>query len=394
MLKVINLNYFLYLYKNKKLAPNTIKKSINLIFTKIDPKDNYTKFIFYMFFKDITSLSCPDNLKYILDNEKITNFIKENFLENFFFEHDLKLFPNFCFSKIKLKLSQMVLLDILKFYLTIEINIENLYYVDIPYFNTLISNLNDCSKNKLLKKFKISPLVIVILQSMNDPLFHKEFHKFLYVMSNNYTESFKTNLNYKIIDNEILCSNFKIINEYHVHFINLYPELIYGSKVHKNRLFFFSDPLNLPLNFKILRIYIPSILYYLKVKNNKLDDPNFDLLYKLIYVEKILFDKKLYNLLHLFILDNYNLLYVLLKRKFSMKIIPNLVKYIPSFHLAFNYSVKLLQETNDEFYSKIIYFLAKKYKTVEYFKIIAENRELFNGKILKKFQIYFDELKI
>ncbi|WUR02390.1 uncharacterized protein VNE69_01327 [Vairimorpha necatrix] len=83
-------------------------------------------------------------------------------------------------------------------------------------------------------------------------------------------------------------------------------------------------------------------------------------------------------------------MYVLLKRKFDIKNIKLLIKCVPSFHLAFDHSVKMYKETKDEFYEILLSRLLRKYPIKEYFKKILPYKEIFPSEFQNKFERYLN----
>lgn len=407
MPKKINAKYFVYLYKHKHLAPRTISKSILQIYYKIHPNDIYTKLIIYIFFGDTNEqITCPLIFQNLLKYEKIVDCIKKNFFKSSDYQVDIKNLPtNYRIEKNKnTELSQNEIYEIFRLLLTIEINYHQLYLVDQNFLGNLAFNMENSKKLQILNyKYKISPLLCFLLDSLENDKFvipyYKSFYYFLKAIKLEYREGLyllhSNNLDYRKLEIELLYSKYKIINEYHRIFINFYPEIIYNCKIYSNRLEYFNNPLNLPFKYKILRTYLFCIPYYLKIINIKLNDSNFDILFRVIYIEKIFntgLTKKWCKLLHLLILDNCNLLYVLLKRKFDKKYIKKIVKNVPSFHLAFDHGITLYKESGDVFYLQIIEHILEEYPVKEYFKKIDQFKAFFPQEFLEKFQSFFDLL--
>ncbi|WUR02389.1 uncharacterized protein VNE69_01327 [Vairimorpha necatrix] len=401
----MNQKYFKYLYHHRHLAPRTISKGILKTFNKIDKHDIFTRFIFFIYFKDINDkIFCPDLFLKLCKSEKIINCIKEDLFHKSSFSFNMKDLPtNFKHKFISNSdFSQEEAFQIFIFLLNIEISIHKLYLSDIDMICKIISNMNLETKTKILNlNYKISPLICLLLMNIKDDSFlnssYLSFYYFLNALDMDFRNALtflnSKNLEYKKVEKILLYSKYSVINEYHKIFINFYPEIIYNCKINLQRLEYLNNPLCIPLEYSTLKNYLFCVPYFLKIMNLKLNDPNFDILIRVIYIEKIFkigLTKRWCKLIHLLILDNCNILYVLLKRKFDIKNIKLLIKCVPSFHLAFDHSVKMYKETKDEFYEILLSRLLRKYPIKEYFKKILPYKEIFPSEFQNKFERYLN----
>jgi hypothetical protein len=399
--------YFLYLHRHKNLAPRTISKSVLLIYNKIHTEDVYTKFVFYIFFRDLNeNLECPKEFRLLLNYPNLLECIKDNLFETKTYTADLKNLPVFIepLNNFNLQMKQREIFYLFKFLLTLELKIHQIYLEVPDLINELVYNMDRNTRCDILYlNFKVSPLICILLQSMDsvDVLNrYVDLWYFLISLRKNYKEGFEfissCNINLEILEKDILYSKYKIINEYHRYLVSYFPEIIYVSKTYPDRLIYFKNPLEIPIKYKILKKYIHCVPYYYKLLNTKLNDVSFDILFRLIYIERIFkvgLNKKWTKLIHILILDNSNILYVLLRRQFDKKNIRILVKYVPSFHLSFDLSLRFYKESKADFYLEILKYLLIKYPVKDYFYKILANIDIFPKIFIIRFQDIFDELE-
>ena len=68
----------------------------------------------------------------------------------------------------------------------------------------------------------------------------------------------------------------------------LYPEIKYSSSKYADRIFFCEDPLKIKLDVKTLKVYIPTVLDFIKANTPHLRNTPIDVLLRVIYIERTL----------------------------------------------------------------------------------------------------------
>lgn len=390
----IDVNFFLFLFKHKHLAPRTISKSIISIYKNL--KDINLKFIFYIFFNDVClMIECPGEFENIKNNTKIVDRIRNKIFEE---EQPTKYDINLIIKSLKLTykvnvnadtqlnttLSPCNALHITNLLLILEKNIADLFFYDTDYFVFVNSNLRYSDKINLLKNSgSLSPFNLNILLSLkiNDvPNQHIEIYHFLNSIGTCQIENMKKleskNINHVKLGSDLLYLENQHLKVLYNCFLAIYPEIKYTSVKNSNRIKFFKNPLKIDLDVKTLKIYIPVVLENLKNDFPHLKNSLIDVLFRLIYIERLLKNKPTkieYKLIHSLILDSSQVVVALVGRRFNEYLIEGMVKYVPSMFIAFNIALKMYLKSKCVFYLKLMSALLKKYPTRNNFKKIKEH---------------------
>lgn len=389
------------------MAPRTISKSITEIYKNLD--DSYSKFIFYIFFNDICKeVQCPQHLTHIINSDKLIKYIRDRLFDEI---HTSKYDVGILIKLIKKEesvsykeISSNEALSVFYFLLVLEKNIPDLVFYDFDYINYISKKIGYKEKINVLDSIKtVSPILLILLLSIKEagiPEHHLGIYHLISVIDKSTLEGMKImeskNVDHIALGNMLIYSENKLISKLYEKFLILYPEVKYTSYRHTDRIFFFENPLKIPLDVKTLKVYIPAVLDFIKGNTPHLRNTPVDVLIRVIYIERILKSqprKKEYKLIHSFIVDSSQVMTVLLRRKFSNSHISKMVRYVPSMFIGFDLALRMFVKTNDSFYLTLLRSLLSKYPTRDNLKKVLDHITFFPASLSIDFQKLIDFYK-
>ncbi|ADM11322.1 uncharacterized protein Eint_040310 [Encephalitozoon intestinalis ATCC 50506] len=386
------------------------KRSIRKLYLRKDPKDPYFRssltrlvaignpyltFILHAMFRDVLpGIPCPAPFGILMKSGKTISYIVRRLMGRKVVleakSESEELYSN--------KWNESDYADIMKFLLNIERTNKRLLFVDQPFIRNVISKISEAEKARIIRFLEVSPLSISIMRTIRTENLtdtHLAVINLLKAKTMPYEEGFRyvheSNVDFKLLKRTFLKSTFSQIQKYFHILVDFFPEMMFGiRKPYSNRMQIFADPLSIPLKPRLLCVYIPACIYFIRRKSKSLSlVKNLDVLIKTIYIEKILSVSPrrylLKKVIHQLILDTPILVKVIVMRRFPPNLIKKMVEYIPSFHLAYELSLKILSnDPSDSFYEELVEELLKKYPTKSNVKRFQACSHLFSNSLLER----------
>ncbi|AFN82802.1 hypothetical protein EROM_040330 [Encephalitozoon romaleae SJ-2008] len=361
----------------------------------------YLTFILQAMFQNMLSeTSCPAPFAILMRSSKIVNYIVRRIIGK-----DIILEardgPRKCDDS---KWDENDYVEVMKFLLNLEKANRRISYIDNPFILYVVSKISEVEKARLIRFLEISPLCILIMKTMNTNSLsgiHLEVINFLKVKDMTYEEGFmyihESCADFKALKREFLKSRFPQIQRYFHVLMDFYPEMMFGArKPYANRMKIFGDPLSIPIKPRLLCVYISACVYFIRRKYEALgQEKNLDVLMKAIYIERILSTcpkrRLLKEVIHQLILDTPILVKVIVMRRFPCNLVRKMVECVPSFHLAYELSLKILcKNPNDSFYEALVEELLKKYPTESNVRKFGACAHLFGKPLLERLRYLTD----
>lgn len=282
--------------------------------------------------------------------------------------------------------------EILTFLIQLERSHTDLYEIDKIFILNLINNLSVGEKMVIISQTNISPIVLKVfeeteLEHFSEPQLH--IKNFLMSTKMSYQAGFeylaRESSSFEYLRKTFLRSKFQSIRSLYEILLNYFPEKMYlSTKLPQIRLQYFLDPLVIPISVKYIRAYVPAYILYLKNRGHDIKQcENIEILLKLIFIEKILKEKPkakyLLKIVHQLIFETPCLIGIIVQRGFRKDLVDKFVDNVPSFHLAYDLSLKMLVKMpTHEFYLALAAKLLRKYplqSNIEKLKQCNLNRE-------------------
>lgn len=350
---------------------------INEQFLAFIKTDKYLSFIISKLFPN--SLTVESFLN-SLDN-KITKFIIQK-------EFNLKIN---CSDAIYNKENAE---DIFIFSVILEKKYNVLATLAPDYYKLIVLDLPLKFLNDFLKTHpKITGLVKIVAENRRDATYLgvlSDYHIFDISRSLDYYERLEF-LTDKLFDiKKLFRYAIKNSEPLLAEIMNLYPELYTHKPIlKKERLNYFTDPSMLH-NFNMIRCYSASHPYFInscmRSKGEKSYVKNMNILYRMIIVENhISHNTKLFckKILQPFIIETPEILNVMIRRKFDIDLIDEIIEHTPSFYTSFDICLSLFLSTSDFFYEVLVKALVVKYPTYRNISKIMLNKQHFRCDFLE-----------
>lgn len=313
-----------------------------------------------------------------------------NFLDNRICEYIIYKTFKITIKCINLEYNKNFAQDLLEFCLMIEARYKKIALIAPEYFERLIMDADVQFLNKILfNRTKITKIVKLIITFRNDVQLSGilyDYHVFTNSKIKPYGERFQF-LTMNLLNIEKLYKYASKHDETLLsEIISLYPEFYSPKPVFlKERLSYFLDPSILE-TYKTIRCFSMAQPYFISLFISSKVDKNYiknmHILYKLIIIEKhIVNDTQIFckKILQPFIIETPDIVELMVKRKFEIGLIEDIVNNTPSFFVAFDLCVALFMQNRDSFYQILIKKLVIKYPTFQNVRKILLNKEFFNG---------------
>lgn len=291
----------------------------------------------------------------------------------------------------------------MEFLLSMEKSNKEMAYVDVEFIASVISRISETRRIDLVRSSGITPLSIMVMRTVHPnrlSAVQAGVVGFLEARDMSYEEGFvrasEMNMDFRGLRRMFLGSGFPEIQGYFHTLVDFYPEMMFGTKrPSANRLEMFMDPLSIPKKPKVLCAYIPAVVHFIRRRLESSESmENLDVLVKVIYIERILSRcprrRLLEKVVHRLILDTPVLVRVMVERGFETSVVRKMVKYVPSLHLAYDMSLKMLCRCPESpFYLELTGRLLRRYPTslnIEKFKSCTH---LFQESFSKRFEHLF-----
>ncbi|KAH9411660.1 hypothetical protein HK407_04g07680 [Ordospora pajunii] len=370
---VVNKEYIKKMY-GERSHPQTCK-----IISKIARAGNSCmNFVLRLLFdQECCDVSCQPHLEILMQSNGMVNYIVGKLVGRGLYSHDSRQWEPFI---DKSKWSGREYTALAKFLLEFERSNRKVVDADKEFVEYVLCKVPESEKALLIKYSKITPLSIMIVENMSQEslcsagVVHQSIHAFMRALRMPYEEGLiylhKSGVRFKTLHKALLCSSFPQVQE-HLHaLVDFYPEVMFeAGSMHPNRICMLKDPLSIPSDKKILCSYISASMYFLRRRHQFVGCvQNLDVLVKTIHIERILSSKPkrsvLRNVVHQLILSAPVLVRIIVARKFERSIVRKMIGNVPSFHLAYEVSLKILcTSPADEFYALLVEGLLMKYPT-------------------------------
>ncbi|AFM98082.1 hypothetical protein EHEL_040300 [Encephalitozoon hellem ATCC 50504] len=383
----------LYLSRNAKSSH--VRSSL---ITLVEIGNPYLTFMLYAMFQDmLPEMSCPAPFGILMESSKIVSYMVGRIIGK-----DVAFEPRE--ERSSDRWSESDYIEVMRFLLSLERTNRRLSYIDQPFILYVVSKISETEKAKLIRFLEVSPLCILVMKTMSTSSLkgiHLEVITFLKAKDMEYEEGFKyvheSSVDFRALKRVFLRSNFPQIQNYFHALVDFCPEMMFGiGKPYTNRMEVFGDPLLIPIKPKLLCAYISACVHFIKRKYRALEqEKNLDVLIKTIYIERILSacpkKRLLKKVIHQMILDTPILVKVIVMRRFPSNLVKRIVRCVPSFHLAYEMSLRILcKNPNDNFYETLVEELLKKYPTESNVKKFGACSHLLSKPLLKRLKYLTD----
>ncbi|KAM0671937.1 hypothetical protein CWI42_040810 [Ordospora colligata] len=330
-----------------------------------------------LFHEECKDISCKPRFEILMQSNRMVNYIVNRLIGRSVYTHDSRQWE----SRVdKNKWSSREYTALLKFLLMFECSNRRIANTDREFIQHVLCKVPESKKSVLIRHSKITPISIMIVESMNQESLcnvsavYQSVHAFMRALKMSYDEGLislhKSGVKFKTLHKAFLYSSFPQIQEYLHALTDFYPEVMFETgNMHPNRICMLKDPLHIPSDKKILCGYVSASMYFLRRRHRFVGCvPNLDVLVKTIHIERILSSKPkrsvLRNVVHKLILSTPVLVRIIVVRKFDKSIVKKVIENVPSFHVAYEVSLKILCTSPvDEFYMLLVEGLLMKYPT-------------------------------
>ncbi|CAD25224.1 hypothetical protein [Encephalitozoon cuniculi GB-M1] len=361
----------------------------------------YLTFVLHAMFHDmLPGIPCPMPFNILMRSTKMASYIVKRLIgKNIAVE-----VPNRPEKYDGRKCSENDYANVMEFLLNLERTSKKLSLVDQSFVWDVISNISEPRKAELIRFLEISPLSILMMKTMsvgNLTGTHSAVVNLLKAKEMGYKEGFayihESNADFRTLKRTFLKSNFAQIQKYFHVLTDFYPEMMFGArKPWASRMQIFRNPLSIPIRPRLLCAYIPASVYFIRRKCKALRPvKNLDVLVKTIYVERILSShpkkRLLKSVVHQLILDTPVLVKVIVMRGFPCGLVKRMVECVPSFHLAYEISLKMLcKNPADSFHEALVEELLRKYPTEGNIEKFQACSHLFSSHLLDRLRYLID----
>lgn len=345
----------------------------------------YLDFVLYVLFHDVCrELSCPRPFNLLLKSEKMSAFLVRRLLridlgtsvrcaEDGEATKRRKTAVGHSEEKVN---PSVDFIEVLEHLLDVERMSKKTSQVDKPFIRWILSRISEAKRAEMIKNTRITPLSMLMMETVGAGQLsgiHLDVANLLKARSMSYEDGLvhvhRCGVDFKMLRKVFLGSGFREIQKHLRALLDFYPEMMFGAKkLHPERLDVLRNPLCIPVDADVLCAYIPAAVYFAERKlGASRREQNLETLLRMIYIERILSNtprRRDLKAIHHLILDAPVLVRILVAREFKRSLVGRVVRHVPSFHLAYDLSLKMLcKDPSNQFHLALTRRLLKTYPT-------------------------------